>query len=1056
RVRGPEQRRDPERYEVIGEHGRGGLGRVARAHDHDLDRDIAIKELLARDPVREVRFLREALITARLEHPGIVPVYEAGRWPDGTPFYAMKLVAGRPLNELIAERVTVAERIGLLHHVIAVADAIAYAHGRNIIHRDLKPSNVVVGDFGETIVIDWGLAKDLSVSEELACGSGAFGPPRDDGLTEVGAVLGTPAYMAPEQERGEVVDQRADVFAIGAMLWELCALERVPPMERGLRHRMLRRAGIDQDLIAIIDKALAPDPDRRYPDAGALAADLKAFKSGARIAARSYSLPALLAHWTRRHRTLAASVAAAAALAATGSVWFVRDIAAERDRADGALRRAESANAAVVEATRATQAAYNDLSLRHAELLLASDPTAAWEVLRTYRGPDQTRANLLKAKAEGLGIARVRASVHKDTVYRVQPLSSGALLSISEDGTIAITTIDGSSSVLAANAPIRNVTAFSRARELLAYACRPAGVCVVDPVTRSTYALATPGYGVPSSIDLSPGGDQLVAGYGDRIVVWRLAGARAIRGASFDVAGARRVVHGAGHVIVDAGRRVVLADPDTGAIRRQIELSATALAADGERVVLGTERGEVVVAGARGGLEQSTPYRLCSGRVTAIALLAGKHAFAYACQDGAIGIRDVANPDKVVMQAHDPAASLTLASSTEDRYVVFGGQRGSMRVYDTVTDILTSYKGQIACLTAVSGSAPGFPYFAAGDDDGYVRIWGPPQGVARTIIKAGAPLYDTAIADDGTVVGIGEDPVLRWWKDDRSGQVPAHDRGGIALRRSPDPARLASFGFDGDIVLWDVRRVAPVRRLHAGPMTSLAFVGDGSSLVSSGQDGRLLLWAPEPGMPAVLAQFSLPLVGVEALRGDDVVVAERGGSIWRLSTRAPDQRQRVRSGAGESVSRLVVTDDGRWLGVGTSSGDVVLYSTSTWQPAPIMKARGPIRSLAFSPDASQLAAVSKDGYAYLLTRPAAGAPPTWRALELPARDAKFSPDGRLLAITLNEGGVLFYGLRTRSWRYIALPAVDVFRGQFSAGGARYATVDGSGRVTLFDLTRISD
>src|SRR6185295_10072435 len=164
------QRRDPGRYQIIGEHGRGGLGRVSRVHDRELGRDIAIKELLTRGHVGEVRFLREALITARLEHPGIVPVYEAGRWPDGTPFYAMKLVAGRPLRDLIIERATIAERIALLHHVIAVADAIAYAHGRNIIHRDLKPGNVIVGDFGETIVIDWGLAKDLSAEETSLVG----------------------------------------------------------------------------------------------------------------------------------------------------------------------------------------------------------------------------------------------------------------------------------------------------------------------------------------------------------------------------------------------------------------------------------------------------------------------------------------------------------------------------------------------------------------------------------------------------------------------------------------------------------------------------------------------------------------------------------------------------------------------------------------------------------------------------------------------------------------------------------------------------------------------
>src|SRR5262249_35873643 len=206
--------------QVIGEHARGGLARVSRVHARDLGRDIAIKELITRGHVGEVRFVREALITARLEHPGIVPVYEAGRWPDGTPFYAMKLVSGRPLRDLIAERATVDQRIGLLHHVISVADAMAYAHARNIIHRDLKPANVIVGDFGETVVIDWGLAKDLSMADEQAEGSATSRSASAGDVTTAGSVIGTRAYMAPEQERGERVDQRADVFAIGAMLWE--------------------------------------------------------------------------------------------------------------------------------------------------------------------------------------------------------------------------------------------------------------------------------------------------------------------------------------------------------------------------------------------------------------------------------------------------------------------------------------------------------------------------------------------------------------------------------------------------------------------------------------------------------------------------------------------------------------------------------------------------------------------------------------------------------------------------------------------------------------------
>src|SRR6185436_1593268 len=154
--------------------------------------------------------------------------------------------------------------------------------------------------------------KDIT-GEDVVTGSPEPSPDHD--LTSVGSVLGTPAYMAPEQARGEHVDQRADVFAIGTMLWELCVTRRKPPASPEARQRVLRRAGIDRDLATIIGKALDPEPARRYGDAGALSADLKAFKSGARIAARSYSLWATLTHWTRRHRVLALSVSAAIAVA---------------------------------------------------------------------------------------------------------------------------------------------------------------------------------------------------------------------------------------------------------------------------------------------------------------------------------------------------------------------------------------------------------------------------------------------------------------------------------------------------------------------------------------------------------------------------------------------------------------------------------------------------------------------------------------------------------------------------------------------------------------------
>ena len=144
---------------------RGGMGRIISAHDVRHDRPVAIKELLHHSPAAVARFRREALIAARLQHPAIVPIYEAGVWANGSPFFAMRHVDGESLDLAIGQHEDLRARLALLPHVIAVAEALAYAHARGVIHRDLKPHNVLVGDFGETVVIDWGLAKDLHAAE---------------------------------------------------------------------------------------------------------------------------------------------------------------------------------------------------------------------------------------------------------------------------------------------------------------------------------------------------------------------------------------------------------------------------------------------------------------------------------------------------------------------------------------------------------------------------------------------------------------------------------------------------------------------------------------------------------------------------------------------------------------------------------------------------------------------------------------------------------------------------------------------------------------------------
>ena len=417
--------RERDRYDVLAEHGRGGLGVVSRAHDNELGRHVAIKEMLCRGDAGETRFLREALITARLEHPGIVPIHEAGRWPDGTPFYVMKLVAGSSLKDLIETRKTVSERLRLLPNIIAVTDAMAYAHKRNIIHRDLKPANVIVGDFGETVVIDWGLAKDLSSNEETMLDDTAYRAHISEELTQVGHIIGTPLYMAPEQCRGDAVDQRADVFAIGAMLWELCSLTRVAPNEPALRRKLLRKERIDPDLCAIVENCLEPDANRRYADCATLAKDLRAFETGTRISARQYSLWQMAKHWAQHHKAVSISAALLVVLATVGGAVYVRNISIERTAANVARTRAD-------EERDEARLARDSLLLHNVELLSSRDTVQAQHLLAGYSGNDIATKNRLRAELKGNGLP--------DTITKISSKPIAFVAHGQADEIIAITT----------------------------------------------------------------------------------------------------------------------------------------------------------------------------------------------------------------------------------------------------------------------------------------------------------------------------------------------------------------------------------------------------------------------------------------------------------------------------------------------------------------------------------------------------------------------------------------------------------------------------------------
>lgn len=327
---------DPERYVRLGLLGVGGMGRVYLADDRRLGRMVALKE--AHDDGLARRLAREVRVTAGLEHPGIVTVYDEGRSGDGRPFYTMRLMRGRPLSRVLAERTTAAARLELLSHYLDACQALAYAHAQGVIHRDLKPANIMLGAYGETQVVDWGLARRLT-----------RGPADDNdndndadlSATRAGAVLGTPAYMSPEQARGEPADRRSDVWGLGAVLHEL--LTGSPPIRgdsedhtgvvAGPTPPRPRVAGAPAELAAITCRALAFDPDARYPDAEALAADVAAYLAGHRVEAHHYTAVEIGLRFARIWRVPLWIVGGALVVIATLVTLGTLGLREQRDRA---------------------------------------------------------------------------------------------------------------------------------------------------------------------------------------------------------------------------------------------------------------------------------------------------------------------------------------------------------------------------------------------------------------------------------------------------------------------------------------------------------------------------------------------------------------------------------------------------------------------------------------------------------------------------------------------------------------------------------------------------
>ena len=424
---------DGGRFRVLRPHARGGLGAVFVALDSELNREVALKQILdhhADDPVSRSRFLVEAEITGGLEHPGIVPVYGLGTHDGGRPYYAMRFIRGDSLKEA-SDRFHAGPKDAaglelrrLLRRFLDVCNAVDYAHSRGILHRDLKPSNVILGKHGETLVVDWGLAKPIGrVDPADDSGERTLMPSSASGSAETlpGSALGTPAYMSPEQAAGDLeqLGPCSDVYSLGATLYCLLtgkapfagdAFDVLRQVQRGeFRRPRQCDPAIDPALEAVCLKAMALGPEDRYPSARALADDVERWTADEPVSAYREPLARRARRWARRHRM----AVTAASVSLVAGVVGLSALAVQQARANSALTKANGRTLDALGQARkardeaAAALAWSEESRKQAEavgnFLVDSfrkpDPRVAGKDVKVADVLDQARAGLKKGFA---------------------------------------------------------------------------------------------------------------------------------------------------------------------------------------------------------------------------------------------------------------------------------------------------------------------------------------------------------------------------------------------------------------------------------------------------------------------------------------------------------------------------------------------------------------------------------------------------------------------------------------------------------------------------------
>ena len=982
------------RYEVEQEIARGGMGAIYSVWDQDLDRRAAMKVALKRvEPVEDMsdsdsrslgRFLNEARITSQLDHPGIVPVYEIGLDNQDRVFFIMRLVEGVTLLDVVHGVHAQSEDWNLtraLWVVLKVCEAMAYAHSRGIAHRDLKPENIMVGRFGETYVMDWGLAASMEGDREVP-------------------VVGTPAYMAPEVARGATeLKPQADIYSLGALLYHLVS-GRMPYRSDGAKKRPLIDRLLEgppaplrqlapsapRDLVALCEKAMARLPEDRYESVQAMARDLRAFLEGHVVAAYETGVAAELRKWVVRNRPTAAAVTALV-LSGIASVififWFQQSnyVALAAEKARTVIARDEAVSLSYAANLRAAAANLRVFETGEAKRRLSGCTRAHrdWEWAHLSWRAD-TSSLRLEGHLDGVRTVafdpsgRWLASGSADTTARIWDAWSGApRLSLEghagKINTLAFTP-DGSRLVTGSDDYTVRVwdTTSGEVVHVLQDSDHPVRAVVVEPAGR--FAVSGSEDGVLRIWDLVAGDlVRMLGTENDNLPIQSL---------SISSDGYR--------VLASRSRDVAMWDIRTGQLLRTYKnpgrIATASFHPDGRSFVAAAQYDMLLLWD----LERAEPGRTLEGHSSAIKDVAWSpdgSSLASVGRDNTLRLwQPAADANPSVFLGHDDDVDCVtfspdgarIASGSSDnsiriwttdlrttgvvrhdggwaRDAVFndGGTRLASAQYApsghqsaiTVTDVRSraavfeqTVPGRVDCVAL----SPDGKRLWVGVDGHGLHAWEVDSGLPETPPECdpAAVLLDLDLRGE-RLMGATRSGHLHWWNTatgELEGTLEAHDDAVTSISLDPAGERAVSVSWDGTTRIWNLATLECERLLGdpGGPIEAVDWGANGF-VVTGAADRKLRLWNPETGeLVRSFGGHEGALLDVAVHPGGRRVASssqDKTIRVWDLLSAEPLLTLRDHE---DWVTAVAFSPDGQWLASGSHDESIRLWPSVSTDP----------------------------------------------------------------------------------------------------------------------------